>query len=205
MAPDKRVHVETGIRRDQYGYDAYVHAGGRTVAKRFKPSVPLTEIRRWRERTRAERATIAKIAKEDARAVKRSPSGWCYIYFIRSGDTVKIGRAVDVSERLRTFQTSHPADLALLAAIPGHAVLEPAIHQRFQHLHAHGEWFYLADDLLRFIRAVKAGWNPIAWLWKTDISDNFDTDLKLGAIRNEDGAVVAVNHRNAPTPTPIKV
>ena len=97
--------------------------------------------------------------------LRRSPSGWCYVYIVQQGALVKIGRAVDVNERLRTLQTGNGRGFQVLATIPAHAAIEVAIQARFKHLREQGEWFRLDPDLAAFIERVQQGANPIALLW----------------------------------------
>ncbi len=116
-------------------------------------------------RDNAEWHLQAQLKEEDARQLPRSLDGWCYVYFVRAGEHVKIGRAVDVAQRVRELQVGHPHPLALVVSVPAHAALELAIHRRFQHLRTQGEWFRIDDDLVAFIQALQRGANPIALLW----------------------------------------
>ena len=43
----------------------------------------------------------------------------------------------------------------LLASFPGDPAREEALHLRFRHLGAGGEWFLLNDELRGFIKRVK--------------------------------------------------
>lgn len=164
MAPKHRKRVEPGIRSDQYGYEAYVDVGHKRVAsKRFTLTTPLESIRAWREGERARH--VRPLPVISPKGIKPSPSGWCYIYFMRCGHHVKIGRAVDVAQRFHALQTASTEPLELLAVVPGHAVFEGAIHIRFARLREQGEWFRLDDDLLLFIEHAKATGNLAAMLW----------------------------------------
>ncbi len=162
-----RRRVQEGIRLDQYGYEAHVKVGGKQVAKRFPKKTHLDEIQRWRDVMRrslnAERVFVSKRPK--IAELKKSLKGWCYVYFVRSGNVVKIGTTEEPAARFRTLQTSHPSPLEMLAAVPAHAALEQAIHARFASLRQTGEWFALDDNLIAFINAVAQGVNPVALLW----------------------------------------
>lgn len=166
--PARRVKtaVERGIRRDSMGYEAYVTAAGRYQTKRFPPGTPLEAMRRWREETRSDLSLLGELqpAKE-VENLPRSLSGWCYVYFLRSAGLVKIGRAVNVQQRVRELQTGHHRPLEVLAVIPAHAALEHAIHERFARARQSGEWFILTDELQEFIRKCQNGANPVALLW----------------------------------------
>lgn len=78
-----------------------------------------------------------------------------FVYFIFNEDSnaMKIGRAKNVAKRLRTLQTSSPAELELLKAIPveGRAAaqsLELELHEQFNAFRLNGEWFR-ADTALK--------------------------------------------------------
>ena len=66
---------------------------------------------------------------------------------------VKIGTSTrEVAKRIAGLQTSVP--LRVLGTIPGDARLERILHDRWQHLHIRGEWFFLTAELRAFIDAV---------------------------------------------------
>lgn len=77
------------------------------------------------------------------------------VYFVRSGRFVKIGVAAGfdgVDRRMKDFQTSNPADLALLHTEIGDKERELALHRRFS-LHRHrGEWFYFEGPLYAYVQ-----------------------------------------------------
>lgn len=129
-------------------------------------------MRLWRGQKRAEVKGAFGAAKSYTRTfaahskpIRRCTDGWCYIYVIQDGDLVKIGKAIHPIERLRNLQTAHSRQLTLVAAIPAHAALERAIHNRFAHLRAESEWFRLDESLERFIDDMKAGKNPVPLVW----------------------------------------
>lgn len=100
------------------------------------------------------------------RRLRRSPEGWCYIYFIQDGPLVKIGRATNPNKRLSTLQTGNGRSFNVPVMIPGHAIIETAIQQRFARLREQGEWFRLEPALSKFIAQLQQGKNPIALLWE---------------------------------------
>jgi hypothetical protein len=75
------------------------------------------------------------------------------LYFIRSGQYVKIGISEAPYRRIASIQTSNPDELEVLAVVEGGAQLEAEMHRRFAALHYRGEWF--RDDTT--IRQVIAG------------------------------------------------
>lgn len=75
------------------------------------------------------------------------------IYFIRSGQYVKIGRANDPHARLAALQTAHPTPLKLLTIIEGGAKQERALHDQFRDKRVSREWYDLTDDEVMEIAA----------------------------------------------------
>lgn len=159
-----REKVATGIRLDRYGYEAYVKIGGKQVTKRFHRDTSVRFIESWRQRQISDAKHEEKLPTRLA-PVKKSLQGWCYIYAVRVGDFVKIGRALDVAERLRNMQAAQTEELKLLAAVPAHAALEGALHERFDKFRHRGEWFELVPEIGEFIAAMQKGENPVAWLF----------------------------------------
>lgn len=68
------------------------------------------------------------------------------LYFIRSGQYVKIGISEAPHRRIASIQTSNPDELEVLAVVEGGAALEAEMHRRFAALHYRGEWF--RDDAI---------------------------------------------------------
>ncbi len=69
---------------------------------------------------------------------------------------IKIGRAVDVDERLRAFRTASAEPIHLLGYIPAKARYETELHERFAWCRlsrddAGSEWFKPKIDLLLFM------------------------------------------------------
>lgn len=80
-----------------------------------------------------------------------------YIYFIHSEESnaVKIGRAKDVDQRLKSLQTAHPHRLKVIKTFKvkgGKAAqeLENILHQKFDDIRLSGEWFKAEQELLNF-------------------------------------------------------
>lgn len=71
------------------------------------------------------------------------------VYFIQAPNgPIKIGRAVNVANRLRALQTSHPSGLRLLAVALGGYRFERAYHRQFAEHRLHGEWFEPHPEIL---------------------------------------------------------
>jgi len=78
------------------------------------------------------------------------------VYFIRRGDTIKIGTTKDLKRRLSGLQTSHSEPLELMAAISDDRIGEFETHEQFAHLRIRGEWFRAEPELLEFIETTKS-------------------------------------------------
>jgi hypothetical protein len=78
------------------------------------------------------------------------------VYFIEDTATrrIKIGTAKRPRERLINLQVGLPTHLRLLAAIPGKAKEEKALHERFHSARVTGEWFEATPELLAFIEPL---------------------------------------------------
>lgn len=168
----KRVTVAKGIRRDEMGWAVRACYKGRQVERRFKKDQTLDTVKAWRaEAIRQLKAGFIPEPHHMTRLkptpehFRRSVEGWCYIYFIRDGDCIKIGRAINPHSRLEALQTGHKNPLSLVAAIPAHADLEPALHELFEPISVGHEWFMCTRELVEFIERLNTGENPVAVLW----------------------------------------
>lgn len=77
------------------------------------------------------------------------------IYFIRSGDFVKIGYSIDPWGRMASLQTAHHQPLEMLAVMPGEKTDEREIHRRFRNYRERGEWFRESWPLGQFINEAR--------------------------------------------------
>lgn len=82
-------------------------------------------------------------------------NGKSYIYFVRSGNAVKIGISCKPSKRVKSMATGNHGELKLLATIPGNRSREKALHRKFKAHRIKGEWFNLDPAILRYINGVK--------------------------------------------------
>lgn len=71
------------------------------------------------------------------------------VYFVQSGDLVKIGTTRTFLTRLQALQPEK-----VLGTVPGGYREEAQAHQAWRHLRARGEWFHVTDELLAWIAAV---------------------------------------------------
>lgn len=94
------------------------------------------------------------------------------VYFIRAGESVKIGFSKHAGTRMRQLQRSSPVGLELLLEVAGSPVLERELHQRFMASRTHDEWFRLDGAVARFIARQKTGENmsePLCQNQSTDV------------------------------------
>jgi hypothetical protein len=144
-----------GIRRTPSGHwRAYGRAHGTFFSKTFPAETAVYVLKDWRRdersRIRAKQLAVDPLPGHDWKRLTPSSDGWCYVYFIRAGEQIKIGRTTDPGQRMRALQTMHHDELSLVLSIPAHAALEAAaIQARFEHLKERGEWFRIAPDLGR--------------------------------------------------------
>lgn len=78
------------------------------------------------------------------------------VYFVRSGDAVKIGMSGDIPSRIRALRTMSPLPLELLGAIPGGRTEEAELHRAWAGQRMHGEWFKATPDLIGRIAGLCA-------------------------------------------------
>lgn len=84
----------------------------------------------------------------DISPVEYHKGGW--VYFIQSGEFVKIGISQDVTKRLQTLQTASPYPMKVIKklAVPYPASAEFRLHRYYADRRRAGEWFALtADDI----------------------------------------------------------
>jgi hypothetical protein len=85
------------------------------------------------------------------------------VYFIQSGEFVKIGKTRDPKSRLRELQVGNPERLRILCVIPGGEEVEKEFHRKFNHLRRGGEWFIYTqeiDDLIALLSVAFDGYAP---------------------------------------------
>lgn len=72
------------------------------------------------------------------------------VYIIQSGLYFKIGKANDVSNRLKTLQTSTPTPLRLIATKQDNEAfsLESKIHSKLSSYRVRGEWFLTTKEVI---------------------------------------------------------
>lgn len=80
------------------------------------------------------------------------------VYFVQApSGAIKIGWTGDLHRRMQNLQSATHETIEVLATLPGDAILEAHLHERFAECKLHGEWFRSSQPLLDLIGAVKAG------------------------------------------------
>jgi ParB-like chromosome segregation protein Spo0J len=95
-------------------------------------------------------AELQRLKGEPKREARRESTD---VYFIRSGNLVKIGASIDPEGRLRQIRSANP-NAELLAVVPGGFELERELQKKYAHLLREGEWFELTDELAQEIMAL---------------------------------------------------
>lgn len=118
----------------------YVKQRWREIEAEMKAKRPSPE-----EELRRERELAAHMRRRE----KRKRSG--YVYFIRSGDHVKIGFSSNVRSRLNTIRTACAEDTFVCHVVPGTPRKERVYHKRFAQYRVRGEWFELKGQLAKYL------------------------------------------------------
>lgn len=106
------------------------------------------------------------------------------VYFIRSGDYVKIGKSRNFSNRLTQLQTSHFNLLELVHSIPimfDHkmSVAERALHKYFKDdlTESRNEWFHFRGELKKFVES-KPTLHDLIDLISSSSDPNFEWQIR---------------------------
>lgn len=106
----------------------------------------------WRANTRA-RADFPRTPR--TRSARASTQ---VVYFIQcDGGPIKIGVALNVTDRLQTLQCGSPVKLRVIGCLAGGYELEAKLHRRLAAYRLHGEWFVDSPE----VRAALA-WDSAA-------------------------------------------
>ena len=107
-----------------------------------------------------------------------------YIYFIETidYDFIKIGISTNVSQRLKSLQSSCPLELRMLRYIKGGPKDEQYLHNRFAKYIVRGEWYCKSKDLMDFIDGEKyTPFEPDSW----DEEAPWDEEVRLDYERKQ--------------------
>jgi len=75
-----------------------------------------------------------------------------FIYFVRSGEFIKIGQSKRWKARVTNMQIGSPHTIIVMLVMVGDVKLEKKLHNRFRADHFRGEWFHSGPALLAYIR-----------------------------------------------------
>jgi hypothetical protein len=78
-----------------------------------------------------------------------------FVYFIRCGALIKVGRASDVEARLKVLQIGNPEKLSILYFYEGGSYEEARLHKIFHEFHVQGEWFRADVRIMDFIQELR--------------------------------------------------
>lgn len=99
-------------------------------------------------------AETPRAERKSRPAPRPTPPVLAGVYFVRSGNLIKIGTSTNVNARLAALRTMSALPLELMAVAEGGYTEEGAVHQRFASLRQHGEWFTAAPELLAFVAEI---------------------------------------------------
>jgi hypothetical protein len=77
------------------------------------------------------------------------------VYFMQSGDFIKIGYTRSPAARVMKMRTDCPMPIVLLHSEPGTFQQERFLHRQFAAHRTQGEWFRAAPELLEYIERRK--------------------------------------------------
>jgi hypothetical protein len=163
----KYVHVKKAKGRTYYYFDTGRRKDGKRILSRlprhgtksFTRELERAQLARWRRET-ASIPTMAikplKVEEFDPKLLI-GPSIGDDLYFIRAGDAVKIGRAVDVWTRMANMQVNNHLELDCICRLRGRGHEERAWHSFFRTHHIRGEWFQWTPAMAEAVRLARAG------------------------------------------------
>jgi Meiotically Up-regulated Gene 113 (MUG113) protein len=80
------------------------------------------------------------------------------VYFIQSGNAIKIGSTRNLLQRACILQDHNPNPIKILGVYePAKRDTERKIQQTFKEFHMFGEWFFAAPQILEYIRNNATG------------------------------------------------
>lgn len=87
---------------------------------------------------------------------KDAEGGVNYIYFIKHGKKIKIGKTTNcVKERLKQIQHMSPVKLKLEYTYKADGTEEKRLHKIFSQYREHGEWFTYSEEIKEYIKEHK--------------------------------------------------
>ncbi len=114
--------------------------------------------------TQADVARVIRAAKQEGAAEVVAS----VVYFVRIGKHVKIGFTTNLDQRLKSFATSTPGPIDVLASFAGGRQEEARLHSSLAELRMRGEFFHFDHRISGFIDRIEAGSIDDAWQWLDD-------------------------------------
>lgn len=114
----------------------------------------------WFARETAELVSFAPDARTalgQMLAMKFRPQVNGYVYILRSGDFIKIGKSKDVDQRVTQISPKTPMPVTLLHTIACDDMswAEAQLHRHYAHYRTNGEWFLLPQEDLSWLLTIK--------------------------------------------------
>jgi len=111
---------------------------------------------------------VSELFTIDEAAEKKKPKlthgvDWTFVYFIRTGDFIKIGKSDAWRHRLSHIRTASPYVTAPVLVEVAHPTYEKKLHLKFKSLHHRGEWFKAEPLLLEYIERRKSENGCVMW------------------------------------------
>lgn len=78
-----------------------------------------------------------------------------YLYFIRVGVNVKIGRSKNPKQRLSSLKTAMADKPALVLDVQGKGHMEKILHGCFSEFRKEGEWFFFSQEIKDFVNKIR--------------------------------------------------
>jgi hypothetical protein len=75
-----------------------------------------------------------------------------FIYFVRSGEFIKIGQSKRWKHRVANMQIGSPHTIITLLVLIAEPKLESKLHNWFRADHFRGEWFHSGPAILAYVR-----------------------------------------------------
>lgn len=122
----------------------------RIFDEHLKGKLRVETARRFLDTKEKIEASLTIDVPEDAPAEARLG----LVYFIRSGDAVKIGFTKSLGKRLAGLSTGMAAAPVVLLAQAGTVADERSYHKRFAASRIRREWFHLEGEVDAFLRSV---------------------------------------------------
>ena len=82
-----------------------------------------------------------------------------YVYLVKSGDFIKVGRTTNIKGRMRALKTANPhVELVGKKWVKDSEYVERAMHEKLSIHHFSGEWFKLStisvDTIIGYLRRI---------------------------------------------------